>query len=560
MPTVWWRRALQQRLGTLAAAALMLWIGITTIAASVATNRVADGLLSERAVVARHIAARVDSLLNATLRQLDLVAASSASDDAVSLANDIRRLPLSDAVLRVAPDGHVIWARSVPDARVVSPLVGRLAPPAHSGWKATTTSVIATPLGPRAFLVLPARDSDPIGGAVAAAIDFASPGLHDLIASYAADPYRVLLVDAAGVPVTNATRRTATAAKSDSSELIATAPIANSGWRVELVQARSAALAPVLRLRAVLVGSSLVLLPFAVVAALATARSIRRPVLDLTTAAEQLAYGNLSTPIPPEGDDEIGRLALALERLRRALEGDERRSVLLKRVIDAQEEERRRIARELHDETTQQLTVLGMQLDAACTDDARVAAALAAPRRLVCTINDGLHGIIHGLRPSILDDLGLLPAIRSYAETHLAAHGVDVHYEFSEVDAAVSRDATTALYRVAQEAMTNIERHAHASAVMIGCTIAGSELVLEIEDDGVGFEPARQTRPRDTGQGLGLLGMHERLALLGGRLEVESEPNGGTRIVARMPMEHGVENNSQVPSPKSQIPTGAAVA
>jgi two-component system sensor histidine kinase DegS len=149
---------------------------------------------------------------------------------------------------------------------------------------------------------------------------------------------------------------------------------------------------------------------------------------------------------------------------------------------------------------------------------------------------DDLHRIIYDLRPAMLDDLGLLPAIGSFAQTRLAARGVVVHCEFPESLPTIPRDATTALFRVAQEALTNVSRHSRAETVLIGCTVVEDRIVIEIEDDGMGFDPGRVVRPRETGEGLGLLGMRERLALLGGTLAIESEPGRGTRVVAMLPL------------------------
>jgi signal transduction histidine kinase len=307
------------------------------------------------------------------------------------------------------------------------------------------------------------------------------------------------------------------------------------------VQSRADAIAPVLALRRVLVGSSVLLLAFAVLVALATARSIRKPVLAMIDAAERLARGEFAQPIPAAGEDEIGRLALALEQLRLVLERDARRGWLLKRVISAQEEERRRIARELHDETTQQLTALGLKLDSIAAGHPHARPGLTEAHALVKSMIDDLHRVIYDLRPSVLDDLGLLPAIRSYANMRLGSRGVKILSEFPDTIPNLSHDASTALYRVVQEALNNVARHARAETVLLSCTVTDDSISLEIEDDGTGFEPDRVRQPRETGEGLGLLGMRERLALLGGRCDIDSEPGTGTRIVTVLPLRGNVE-------------------
>ncbi len=537
MRSVSWRRALQPRLGTLAAAALILWTAGTAIAATVATDRIAEAIRAERGTRAGGIASRVDLALEDDLRQLDLIAgASMASPDAAPVAAYVRGVRLGESVLRVGPTGEVLWARSVADGGETVPIVARVPSPSGDRWHAEPTSITATTRGPRVFLVLPARESDAVRGAIAAAIDPQSTALRALLTPYAAEPYRVELLDERGGEIA-ASRAGATADPGQPSagdQLVASAPVSNGRWQIRLAQARAEAIAPVITLRRTLVGSSLLLIPFAVLAALATARSIRQPVLAMTAAAERLARGEFAGPIRPAGEDEIGRLAIALEQLRHALEADERRSLLLKHVISAQEEERRRIARELHDETTQQLTALAMQLESVAAAHPDAAGTLARASTLVRSMIDDLHRVIYDLRPSVLDDLGLLPAIRSYAETHLASRGIDVHCELPDALPDLSPEATTALYRVIQEALTNVARHAGAEAVLIGCTVAAGQIVLEVEDDGVGFSPETITRPSETGEGLGLLGMRERLALLGGRLEIESEPGQGTRVVATL--------------------------
>jgi signal transduction histidine kinase len=479
MRTVWWRHALQHRLGSLAAAALIVWTAVTAVAASIATDRLSDLVLAERTARARDIAADIDAELDDDLRRLDLLVRSDTIAGAAGIGA-VRQVGLVEAIVRVGADGRIVWTAIAPHAAAV----------------------------------------------------------RVLLAPYARERFRVDLLDSAQRVIASS-RAVDQAAASPAADLIAQAAVFNGRWQLRIVELKAAALAPVFALRRVLVGSSLLLLPFAVVVALATARSIRRPVIDMTDAAERLGRGEFTTPIPLAGDDEIGRLSAALEQLRRVLEGDEQRSLLLKRIMAAQEEERCRIARELHDDTTQQLTVLALLLDATVTNDAGVRAALARAGSLTRATIDGLHRLMHDLRPAILDDLGLLPAIRAYAQTHLGAHGIDVHCELPPSLPQMSREATTALYRTAQEALANVARHARAETVMISCVVAGAGITIEVEDDGVGFEPARIARPRENGVGLGLLGMRERIALFGGDVTIESEPGRGTRVVARLPLASG---------------------
>jgi len=303
------------------------------------------------------------------------------------------------------------------------------------------------------------------------------------------------------------------------------------------------------------------------------ANSVTRPVAVLTHEAERIALGRLDMPIPPLGDDEVGQLGVSLDRMRQAIkeliEREERtnqelevrvaertrsldeanvklrqrevaRGELLHKVITAQEDERKRVARELHDETTQALAVLLMRIE-------RAAEAIRAGRDpgleevkvLATWALDDVHRMILDLRPSVLDDLGLLSAIRWYAERTLREKGIAVRCEFGEL-ARLPPELETALFRLCQEAMSNVARHAEASQVLVEVSREGREIRVAIEDDGKGFDPAATTikggRPH-----WGLIGIRERAELLGGEARIDSSPGAGTRVNVRIPLPEEVE-------------------
>jgi signal transduction histidine kinase len=353
------------------------------------------------------------------------------------------------------------------------------------------------------------------------------PALTSLLHGFSSEPYRVTLVDADGRELAASGLPGPTGS---GGLLEASAQVGRTDWSIRLAQPMSAALGPVFWLRRLLVWGSAVTCLFAILLAWGMAQSVRRPILRLTGDAQRLARGDLKQPIAPAGIDEIGQLAAALEQMRKALAQDELLGRLLQKVIAAQEEERKRLARELHDETLQQLTALGMQLDLMTGPHKPLEA-----RRLVDQMIDDLHRVIYDLRPSILDDLGLLPAIHWYAE-RLSSRGVAVQFEFPETPPDLTPEARIAVYRVVQEALANIERHAMADTVLVACNVSPTELTIEVEDDGTGFDPEEVRQPRENGQGLGLLGMRERLSLLGGTCTVESQPGQGTRVLIRLPL------------------------
>jgi signal transduction histidine kinase len=298
------------------------------------------------------------------------------------------------------------------------------------------------------------------------------------------------------------------------------------------------------------------------------ARSVTSPVEVLTDHAERIAGGELAHPIPDLGSDEIGRLGASLEKMRQNLadlianvaevnaqleqrvaertrelavanaqlrEREEMRSQLLRLVITAQEDERKRIARELHDETTQDLAVLAMGIDAA-RDAYRggMAPRLDEVKALAVRTLEGVHRLILDLRPSVLDDLGLLSAVRWYADRALEARGVSVRCEFGELP-RLPPEMETALFRICQETMSNVARHAQATAVLVQVGVEGGQVVIDIEDDGKGFDPNAAQRP-DGRKHWGLMGIRERAEILGGVATVESEPGQGTHVVVRIPL------------------------
>lgn len=268
------------------------------------------------------------------------------------------------------------------------------------------------------------------------------------------------------------------------------------------------------------------------------ARSVKRPLEALEVAAARISRGDLSERLPSLGDDEIGRLGRSFEAMRAALLRDRARGELLRKVIGAQEEERKRIARELHDETCQTITALKIKLDEAGKAPSaearleRIAAAQGMATRSV----DELHRVIWDLRPSILDDLGLLPAIRWLSQRDLAPRGIHVRCEFDDGSVRLPAEVEIAVFRAVQEAISNVARHADAETLLIEVGVAGGILEIDVEDDGRGFDADGLGGPVASGRGLGILGMRERLELIGGKATVVSSPGAGTRVSFRVPL------------------------
>jgi signal transduction histidine kinase len=230
-------------------------------------------------------------------------------------------------------------------------------------------------------------------------------------------------------------------------------------------------------------------------------------------------------------------VALAVQRWRlfeQVRAGRERLQALSHRLLEVQEVERRHLARELHDEIGQQLTGLKFVFDAA----RRGLADMAVPQMMEADkLIDGLIGRVRDLsldlRPAMLDDFGLVSALLWLFDRYTAQTTVLVCFEQQGLEQRFSSEVETAAYRIVQEALTNVARHAGANEVFVRAWTEAEVLNLQVEDNGAGFDPAPSLVISPTG---GLPGMRERAFLLGGSLTVESAPGHGTRLRAEFPL------------------------
>lgn len=313
-----------------------------------------------------------------------------------------------------------------------------------------------------------------------------------------------------------------------------------------------------LRTQAIVLGGTAILIILAL--AWVVGQQLVRPLIALRWATEGIREGALHTPIHIRARGELAQLVQEVEAMRKRLQDtvmnldglnkslvdqvQERTSQLrsvVGRLMQTQEEERRRVARDLHDETAQGLTALGVILDEAASkaqhggDETLEAIGLA--RRQVNRLIADTRRLAYALRPSVLDDAGLVPALRWCSEAYLEPSGVQVSLEVSSAELRFPEPVEVALFRVGQEAMSNIARHAQASHARIALEQHGGWITLTIEDDGIGFDatlpPERGWTPQS--KGFGLAGMKERVDLLGGRLHVTSRPGGGTTVTAYVP-------------------------
>lgn len=264
---------------------------------------------------------------------------------------------------------------------------------------------------------------------------------------------------------------------------------------------------------------------------------LTRPILALVETTRQVGQGDLSARALHWADDEIGALADAfnqmaanLEVSRQAIaEKDAARTHLLEQLITAQEEERKRIARELHDDVGQALTslIVGMKV-VGQMEAAEMGEKLESMRHFAAETLEQVRLLSRQLRPSVLDDLGLVAALKRYADEFSQGHpqfSADLHSDLTE---RLPPLVETTLYRIVQEAMTNAARHSGGSAVSVLLTRYDGHVRAIVEDDGSGFDVEQARR---AGRSVGIHGMAERAELVGGHLEIESSDDGTTVYV-----------------------------
>ena len=247
-------------------------------------------------------------------------------------------------------------------------------------------------------------------------------------------------------------------------------------------------------------------------------------------AIDPAAPGELTLPSDPQEAEEVGRLAASFRRMLGRIEDERRRSGRL--VLRAQEEERRRLARDLHDEVNQALTAILLRLEALSqAAPPELDEELAELKRLVNQAMSELLQLARQLRPTALDDHGLLPAMVSQVRRFAAQTGIKADLNATGENAPLQPDEEIAVYRIAQEALANIARHADASLVEVDLRSGGDGLELKVRDDGRGFEPDHAGHKG----GLGLGGMAERARLVGGELTIDSRPGAGTELCLKVP-------------------------
>ena len=265
--------------------------------------------------------------------------------------------------------------------------------------------------------------------------------------------------------------------------------------------------------------------------------TLRRRSADLAASNRELkkeiAQRRLAEKSLRQSEQHYGQL---LEQSRRM---EEQLRLLSRQLLSAQEEERKKISRELHDVIAQTLTSINVRLAAlkkeAALSTEGLERSIARTQELVQESVDVVHRFARELRPTVLDDLGLVPALHTFMKTFREETGIRVSLSaFAEVE-RVNDDKRTVLYRVAQEALANVARHAHASQVDVKIQKLDGAACMTIKDNGKGFVQEHVLTAKKNRR-LGLLGMRERLEMVGGAFAVRSAPRKGTTVIAQIPL------------------------
>lgn len=592
---------LQRRVTLYMAVGLAGLFGVFAYVAIDSANRSSDVILEERVTLARLLASNVDSLLSAGGNLVDEAAENASltvfdstdlgpTTDALAIALD-ELTQLTDGTSIGIYDGNGELVAGHRSDRLSDPLNAvsreddsfdyRVVHDATGKTVVSVTSTIPNRTGSDGLLVAQFRPGPGIlriasdsgldatqyrveliasGGEVVASSE---PGDRDLTSRHSGilsglvdeQETRVVehvLVDTGTDPVNH---------------VVAFAPLATGSLGIVLEQPEDIALALPndLRRRILLISGIGLVIGLAV--AWFTSRQVVRPLEVLTMNARSIAGGRLDQPIVPSGQDEIRRLGESFESMRARLSDSvnelerwsaelesrvrertnelearsRERDMLLNKVITAQEDERTRVARDLHDQVGQSLTALVMQLGAAesllAKEESSAKADVQRTREGLSETIDEVRRLMSDLRPSVLDDMGLASAVRWYAEQKLSDAGVQVEISVDLVEREVSTATEISVFRIFQEAINNVVKHADAGTVLVSLSNADNQLECTVADDGIGFDPQANVPGSEQGWAVGLIGMRERANLLHGTIEIQSSPGNGTKVSFQIPIE-----------------------
>jgi signal transduction histidine kinase len=347
-------------------------------------------------------------------------------------------------------------------------------------------------------------------------------------------------------------------------DILAFVPLQTVPWGVIFGQSEKEILAPAKQLTRNFALLAVIFIGSAILFGIGVTKNIVSPIRSLTTAANRIAGGDLSASVDVIGTDEIAVLARSFGVMRHRLadslqsiqlysvgleqrvyertiqleEKQKQNESLLKKLITSQEDERKRVARDLHDESLQTLSAILMNIEMC-----RLHPELITPDKVstiketVTRVINEVNKVVQNLRPTVLDDLGFEAAMVWLVDSNLRDRGIHCHLNMDKFsDEKLTPHMEITLFRIIQEATSNIARHAKAKNAFIEIKTDEQSFSMSIEDDGEGFDIQNAFQDMLTGRGLGILGMKERASLVNGTLTVCSTPGEGTTVVCKIPL------------------------
>ena len=587
---------------------LVVVIGIFSFLSMRAVNQATETLLQDRLTTAQLVADYLDETLGRALTELERTAqvveiegeSSSIESQVEILQETYRRLSIySQGIYLVNKQGQIMWSKPEVHSVLISnvfsyPNIGQVTEREETSISGLALeSVTDTPV---VLLTSPTNEGQQGSkGILVVAIDLAKSSVGGFV-----QPIRlgetgyIEIIDQNGLVAarTDPGPKLAPLEKSDHSgrfaeliaaeepvrgvchtcheseqkvknrDVLAFVPLASAQWGVVVRQTEEEALAPARELRQSLLIFGVILVTITLLLVTITAQDVVGRIRRLTTASQRITEGDLISPVTTLGKDEIGLLAQTFDNMRAKLKAshgelkqlyqdarhkEKIRRELLHDLLSLQEEERKRIARELHDETSQAVTSISANLEAAIgmlpTNVHKAKAIIRKTQNQSITILEEINRLIYELRPAVLDDLGMVPAIQWLSEINLEKAGVLVNFKTAGRVKRLDIKLETVLFRVIQEVIQNIARHADAKNVNINLNIKKTVIKVQVTDDGRGFDVKEAMIAKDRPRGLGLLGMKERVELVGGRLDIRSHSGGGgTEINIEIPLHREVSN------------------
>ncbi len=597
---------LTKKISLLTSLGLVIGILVFGLLGIRAVNRTIEVMLQERLNTAYLAANHTDKILKLALSELENTAKVIEIDEAIanfephiaSLEETYKRLSIYiHGIFLVDMEGRIVWSNtgtpSLVNGILLHPNIGQIMTTERPG----ISGMIQIPGTETPVVLFVSSTEEELQGSkilLVVAIDLAESTINGFI-----QPIRVgntgyvEIVDQNGIVLarTEPSQKLAPFEKSDHSgrfaELIAAGeashgvchschepekkiiardvmafvPLSSAHWGFVIRQSEEEALAPARELQQSLLVFGVVLIAIAFLFVILTTQNVVKRINSLAKASQRIAGGDLASPVTRLGKDEIGLLSQDLEGMRAKLKAsqeelghlykdaqrkEEIRGELLHNLLSVQEEERRRISRELHDETSQTLASLNANLEAAITmlpaDIAQAEALLRKTQRQSVNTLEEIHRLIYELRPVVLDDLGLVAAIQWLAENNLQKAGITVNFKSKGRVRKLESQLAITLFRVIQEATHNIAKHADAKSVNISLHFMKSLIKITVTDDGRGFDVEEAMTTRDRPRGLGILGMKERGQLMEGNLDIRSRLGGGTEIDIEIPLDKEIQN------------------